>query len=60
MKDDRGVIYCDVCGRQIVERKCSEDTVVGSITEAVQTDINVHICGECKEDPIVKEQEGIK
>ena len=60
MKDKRGVITCNVCGRQIVSRKCSEKDIVGSITEAIRTNINVHICGECKQDPIVREQEGLE
>ncbi len=60
MKDERGVINCNVCGRQIVSSKCSDKYKVGPQSEAVVTDIDVHICGECKLDPLVREQEGIE
>ena len=60
MKDNRGLVYCDVCGRQIINIKYEQNDKysIGS-HGAIQTDINTHICRECKIDPIVKEQEGL-
>ena len=60
MRDNRGLIYCDVCGRQIVNIKNKQNNKYAiDGNRAIQTDINKHICRTCSTDPMVREQEGI-
>ena len=60
MVDNRGLIYCDVCGRQIINvsnRRIDKYCIDGN--GAIRTDINTHICRICKTEPLVREQEGL-
>jgi len=45
------IFTCNVCGKQIFKK---------DQREAVQTDINIHVCKRCKLDLLVQEQENIK
>ena len=60
MKDYYREIYnCDCCGRQIVTRKVSDSVTIGPRDAAIRLGSNKHICGECKLDPLLREQEGL-
>ncbi len=48
MRDDRGAIKCDCCGRQIVKRVVRRDNyIVGPSSEAHNIGCGKHCCGEC-------------
>lgn len=58
MIDQRGVLTCDVCGRQIVSMKVSDKYCIWR-EGTILLDINKHVCRECKNDPLLREQEGL-
>ena len=60
MIDERGVLTCDVCGRQIVSIEANDKHIVGPKSEAIHLSRhNTHACGICKMDPLLRSQEGL-